>query len=43
MAMTQDQLYDVNQIRQDARQSMNQGAVTEDYSLDLNQDTSVSE
>ena len=37
MLQAQDQLYDVNQIRQDARQSMNQGAVTKDYSLDLNQ------
>jgi bacterioferritin len=32
---TQDRLYDVHQIRQDAGRSMNQGAVTEDYSLDL--------
>lgn len=36
-AQAQNQLYDVSQIRQDAYQSMSQGAVTEDYSLDLNQ------
>jgi hypothetical protein len=34
MTMTQDRPYDVNRIRQDAHQSINQGAVTEDYSLD---------
>lgn len=31
------QLYDVEQVRQQARQSIEQGAVTEDYSLDLEQ------
>lgn len=32
-----NQLYDVEQVRQQARQSIEQGAVTEDYSLDREQ------
>jgi bacterioferritin len=34
---TKDQLYDVDQIRQEARQSIDQGAVTQDYPLDREQ------
>lgn len=30
-------LYDVNQVRSDARKSMEEGPVTQDYKLDLNQ------
>ncbi len=34
---TNNQLYNVEQVRQQARQSLEQGAVTEDYSLDREQ------
>ncbi|MBV8885059.1 MAG: bacterioferritin [Chroococcidiopsidaceae cyanobacterium CP_BM_RX_35] len=36
-AETKEQLYDVSQVRQHARQSVEQGPVTEDYALDLEQ------
>jgi bacterioferritin len=34
---TKNQLYDVNQVRADAKKSIDEGPVTEDYKLDLNQ------
>ncbi len=34
---TSGRLYDVSQVRQDARQSLQEGAVTKDYPLDLQQ------
>ena len=36
-AETRNKLYDVDRVRQEARQSIEQGAVTEDYSLDREQ------
>ncbi len=37
IVQAQNKLDDISQIRKDASQSMNQGAVTKDYSLALNQ------
>jgi len=34
---TKNKLYDVEQVRKDARQSLEEGAVTKDYTLDLEQ------